>query len=249
MAQRRYQITKYRLSNVVNPDQLIMTFKHNIYETLDFDTTPTRANMPIFGVDTSFLANVTGWAENVQRFEMVEFLSGKLTLYVYNNIVDSVYLISGDNPYRAQRENPLFVGYYPYRNAISYSGNAVVESPPPLATSTPDMWAQTAEYPGYSIKIVNTTSSAKNIQKFRWKMSQKNFKSMKADPSNFQIETANIGTTGAIPANNSGVTVDFGRFVYPSPGSHTSLQMGCAVLLWSLSFTVRFKQKVVVNPV
>lgn len=247
MAQRRYQITKYRLSNVVNPDELVMTFKHNIYETLQFTSIPVRANMPIFGVDTAQLANVTGWQENVDKFGIVEFLSGKLTLYVYNNCSDSVYQTS-NGTHRAQRECPLFVGYYPYRNAIGYNGVAVSESIPPLAANQPNMWARTAEYPGYSIKIVNSTSTAKNIQKFRWKMSQKNFRSMKADPSNFQIDTGSIGTAGPIPANNSGVVVDFCRFVYPDPGLHDSIQMGCAVLLWSLSFTVRFKQKVTVNP-
>lgn len=213
-------------------------------EPLPYTNTPTRVIMPIFGVDTSFLADVTGWSENVQKYEMVEFLSGKLTLYVYNNYVESLSL----DGYIGRREEPVMIGYYPFRNAIGYNGVAVAESPPPLALTQPQMWSQSAEYPGYSIKIVNSTSTAKNIKKLTWKMSQRNFKTMKADPSNFQINTASIGTTGAIPSNNSGVVIDFCNFQTPNGTGVSSRPISTAYLLWSLSFKVRFKQKVVVNP-
>lgn len=220
-----------------------MRFKHN--EFIDVASVTQRISWPVFGVDATYLPQVTGWAENVAKYDMVEFLSGKLLVY-FINAYNSVVNRGGDNVPLGQ-SNPYFiVGKYVTRNAIDYSGNVVAESPPPAPVSAATLWEQTAEYPGYACKLVGPVQSAKCTQRFKFKMKQRSFKTMKADPSNFQIRTSDIGTTGEFPLNRAGVTIDVCR-LGPQPSNTVNLSPFHVLL--SYTFMVKFKQKKLVNPV
>ena len=79
-AQRRYQKTRYRVNNLITPDELIVAFKRNGYQEYR-TTTSHNFQYSVFGCLPAEWAAFLNIHEVASRFKMVEFLSGSLTLY------------------------------------------------------------------------------------------------------------------------------------------------------------------------
>lgn len=180
-AQRPYQITRYRIPNVLNPDELIMKIKWNHYFYYNpVATLVERIELPVNGATIAELQASQNFNENAARFNQIEFLSGKLSLYIINEGLNNHPDTGAFYP------TYLMIGMHTRRRW--FDANLVEQSEaiipkPDFFTS---MWTQSAETPGYSVRLVNYITSGKGIQKLAFRASKESFRTLKANPTSFQ---------------------------------------------------------------
>lgn len=187
------------------------------------------------------------WSEfqNIQevasKFKMVEFLSGSLTLYFFNNLQEQKVVEGSNSTVGFQSPVTVFVCYQTARRwlpEISPSG-VQQEILFPDVTNKESAWEYTSELPGVSGKFITNAGGGKPVQKLRWKFTQKSWKTLKADPTGFQVnldEDGNLSPTGQpfYPLNNGVVKVAFDL------GDLTSI-MGALEMYGSQRLLLRFK--------
>ncbi|MEM3715473.1 MAG: hypothetical protein QXF82_11050 [Nitrososphaeria archaeon] len=145
---------------------------------------------------------------------MVEFLSGSLTLYLFNNFQQ--IWVNQENTIGFQTPVTIFVCYQTARRWLPEVPSTGIQQEILFQniTSKQHAWETTSELPGVSGKFVTNAGGGKPIQKLRWKFTQKSWKTLKADPTGFQVsleEDGNLYTTGQLfyPLNNGVVKVAF----------------------------------------
>lgn len=231
-AQRPYQITRYRIPNVLNPDELIMKIKFNDIVSIDPANATTRIIYPVNGSRLSELTRTTNFASNAAKFRQVEFLSGKLSFYIINQGFGRLSSL-GIPSY-------LMIGMHTIRRWYDEDLTAQTETVISQPTNFNNMWQGSSETQGYSIRLVNTITSGKGIQKLAFKGSKSSFKTLKANPTGFQ-ENLPLPTTDpdrVFPANSMEAHVDL---CFISDGNAATETAQNTVVLVSRTILVRFK--------
>lgn len=178
-SQRPYQITRYHIPNVLRPDELIMKIKVNF--AVDWEETNYRAEYPVNGARVSELLLSHNFTEYMNRYNQIEFLSGKLSFYMINQ---SLRQTSSTNSTPSPQY--FMMGMHTQRRWVDDEGseqNEAIIAPP---DDYKEMWEETSEIPGYSVRLVNYITSGKGIQKVSFKASKSSFKSLKANATGFQ---------------------------------------------------------------
>lgn len=220
LAQRRYQRTKYRVNNMITPDELVVSFKRNGFQRFASNT-PTNLLFSVFGCQAAEWPDFQNITEVAKKFKMVEFLSGSMSLYFFNNMQKYIFETPPEGSLAVTAPTTLFVAYQTARRWQPQTGTSGIKQAPqqeilfPDVTSKTDAWSYTAELPGVSGKFICNAGGAKPSQKLKWKFTQKSWKSLKADRTGFQ---ANIDPTDGslqpsaepyFPVNNAVVKLGF----------------------------------------
>lgn len=180
-AQRPYQVTRYRIPNVLNPDELIMKIKFNtVLYHYPNTPIPTRFELPVNGSSVGELLQSHNFTDNAAKFNQIEFLSGKLSFYIINEGLTS------DPDYRIPIPSYLMIGMHTRRRWYDANLQEQSEALIPKPDSLESMWNQSAETPGYSIRLCNYITSGKGIQKLAFRASKRSFDVLKANPTSFQ---------------------------------------------------------------
>lgn len=139
---------------------------------------PTRFEIPVNGATLGELTQSHNYVENAEKFRQIEFLSGKLSFYIINE--------GFRNDGNTSIPSYLMIGTHTSRRW--YDANLVeqTEAIIPKPDSLESMWTQSAETPGYSIRLCNYITSGKGIQKLVFRASKKTFEVLKANPTSFQ---------------------------------------------------------------
>lgn len=217
-AQRRYQITRYRVNNLIAPDELIMKFKWNRLNTIT-NGTPNNFIFPIFGIEASQLSGIHNWAQQAANYRQVEILSGSLVLYIFNNMVNTTQ--PPDSNLITNSGCTALTAHKTFRIWEDQDGVEQQENIMPDILTKVSGWETLGEMPGVSMRFITSGSGQKNVQRYKFKYTQKSFKKgLKADPTKFQADIATLGTTDPFPKNRGlvkfGVDISdanvFGRF-------------------------------------
>lgn len=229
-AQRPYQKTRYRIPNVLTPDELVMKVKWNNYVIIHKPTELPRLEYPVNGARYSELLKSHNFNENAGKFKQVEFLSGKLSFYVINQAE-----FEADN-YRFPHY--MMVGNYSARRWVDENLEHQTEAIIPKPESANKMWEEIAEIPGYQVRLVNYLTSGNAIQKIAFKASKASFKTLKANPTGFQVNLPITYTdqSDIFPTNAMTGTIDLAVV-----GDDWSDQFNETVVLVSRTILVRFK--------
>lgn len=210
-AQRPYQKTRYRINNIIAPDELVMDFKWNQFSPLQFASSHNiqTTTFPVFGINSSYFGEVKNFNENAMKYKQVEFLSGKLTMYIFNN---SKLYYRNDTVNEGEFEESVpttaMVAYQTARTWTDQSGQSVSEALIPMpALPNPNptgktrmhlMWEEIAEMGRVSCKFISNGGGSKISQKLKFNAKQSTFKSLKADRTGFQLNIPEPAS-GAIP--------------------------------------------------
>lgn len=179
-------------------------------------TTTSSQNIQysVFGVLPEEWTAFSNIKEVASRFKMVEFLSGSLTLYFFNNLQQT--WIVPDNPIGYQAPVTVFICYQTARRWLSEVTPSGVQQEIlfPDITDKETAWEATSELPGVSGKFITNAGGGKPVQKLKWKFNQKSWKTLKADPTGFQCNLdvdGNLTDTGQpyYPLNNGIVKIGF----------------------------------------
>lgn len=238
-AQRPYQVTRYRISNVLNPDELIMKIKFNTVHTYDLRSTETlRLDYAVNGATIQQLSNTQNFADNAAKFSQIEFLSGKLSFYIIN---EGLRLASPSSGSTGPYPFPVYlmIGMYTRRRWYDEQLQEQVEAEIPKPENFVEMWTESAETPGYSVRLCNYITSGKGIQKLVFRASKSSFKDLKANPTGFQ-QNIPLPTTNpnlVLPSNAMTAIVDI---VDTSPIDDEP-RLETVKILVSRTLLVRFK--------
>lgn len=224
------------MNNILNPDELTMTFKNNIRIT--HATGDVFSNIfNVFGFTGNQGAATHNWNNVSTQFKSVEFLSGSLTLYVMN--CTSTFLNAGSGAIIVPNANNIFMVYKTARKYQSYTGTAHEEEFFTDPTTKKNSWEITAEQPGVSGKFVGGTyTGTTNVQKLKWKFNQKSWKNLKADRTGFQVALPLPANSNVYPLNSARVKLAFD----PTDQSNDVFS-GRVVIYASQNIKVRFKGK------
>ncbi len=225
------------MNNILNPDELVMTFKRNNSDIMS--TTTKFYDEYVFGTSAVYWSEFQNLVTQANRFNQVEILAGSLTVYVYNNQVNVFEPISGSQN-SIITPNTALILTQPYRIWLDENENPTSE----ISFEDPDnksaAWRTTSEMPGVRGKFV-CNAGQKNVQKMKWKFNQKSWKRLKAIKTGFQLKL-NAGQ----PEIPSGLT-DFPSNCAKVKISITSNNTGGAnirggtEIYFSQTMTLRFK--------
>lgn len=203
------------MNNLITPDELVVSFKRNGYQKLAL-TTPYNLQYSVFGVLKEEWTAFQNIQEVAKQFKMVEFLSGSLNLYLFNNLSYQKLVEASGSVVGFQVPTTIFVAYQTARRWLPEITPSGVQQEIlfPDVTDKTHAWEFVSELPGVSGKFISNSGGAKPIQKLRWKFSQKSWKTLKADPTGFQCNLdadGNLSDTGQpyFPLNNAVVKVAF----------------------------------------
>lgn len=176
-AQRRYQRTRYQVPNVITPDELIMTVKMNKREGF---VGTKRITALVNGFNFDDIPNYHNLQGNMDKFEQMEILAGSYSVY---------FVLMGTYSGISGQTNPdaVLIGSYPSRRWVDASLEYKRENVPDAATSSTNMWEELSEIPGYKINFLQSQYSSHGIKKLRWKASKKNWRTLKANPTSWQM--------------------------------------------------------------
>ncbi|AGO61977.1 hypothetical protein [Circo-like virus-Brazil hs1] len=227
--QRKYQKTKYQIPNVLVPDELVMKVKRNWVITTARGV--NRIILPINGLQKGDVEEYFNLSKNMAKFKQIEFLSGKVSIYPrphYRTVRDrNIELV-----------NDTMVGYFTARQWVDQDLELQNELVIPKQESYITMWTESAETPGYGIKLLKN-AYCDNRSKFGFKGSKKDWKTLKANPTSFQENLPFDGTANDyVPKNIKLLYLDYTELV----GNELDQTDGSAMIfLISHSLLVRFK--------
>lgn len=163
-----------------------------------------RFEFPVNGATLEQLQASQNFMDNAAKFRQVEFLSGKLSIYVINeglvshpdsNVTIPSYMMIGTHTQRRW-----------FDATLQEQHEAAIAKP----SYWTGMWNTSAETPGYSVRLVNYITSGKGIQKLAFKASKSSFKRLKANPTAFQHNLPLDTTEPNViyPSNVMNATID-----------------------------------------
>lgn len=237
-AQRSYQITKYRVNNLITPDEIIMPFKwHNVI--IHSGNATGHYILPAFGIRVGDLAEISGWAQNAANFKQVEFLSGSTTIYAFDNTMAWQARTIGQVQGLNFLTTPAVTAYKTARRWTDQDNKLVEE----LRLTPPDdkhtLWTISAEQPGVSVNFLNSYQGQKNSQKYKWKFNKSSFKGLKYDPTGFSVDFSTTRPDNDIIPNNM-AQIDFLVDLWNGSLADTQLS-GALTMFISYKFYVKFK--------
>lgn len=174
--------------------------------TVNTDTDDaSRFVIPVNGSLVSQLSETQNFTQNAARYRQVEFLSGKVSFYIIN---EALYR-GGSN--QIPVPGYLMIGMYTRRRWYDQQLEEQVEAEITKPETSEDMWKESAETPGYSVRLCNYITSGKGIQKLSFRASKSSFDVLKANPTGFQVNLPldpSIPNNTVLPGNVMDATVD-----------------------------------------
>lgn len=238
-AQRKYEITKFNVNNLLRPDELTMSFKRNYLVGIGPGGT-VRNEYFIFGSYYSDLTAFENWTEMSQQYKQVEFLSGSLTMYVFNNVVGVTEDGDGTNhPTSTQ----AVLAYKTMRQWRDENGDNETESGMgQIPQGKLGLWNTVSERPGVSMKFVQSGATGQpNMQKLKWTANQHSFNRLKADRTGFQVNRETMEFGERYPHNSMIVDLAFNADAIDiGKENYGAIQVYVSQKIW-----VRFKGRMV----
>ncbi|AGO61981.1 hypothetical protein [Circo-like virus-Brazil hs2] len=230
--QRKYQKTRYQIPNVIVPDELVMKIKRNWH--FESGNALERTIIPINGIRKSDFPEYFNLAANMQKFKQIEYLSGKVTIYVRPYYEDTIWLETNT----LKKVNDMMIGYFTARQWVDESLELQNEIVIPKQDNYASMWRESGETPGYGIKFIKNAYNDKR-HKFGFKGSKKDWKTLKANRTGFQDNLPlDTTTTGFSPQNIKLLHLDYTEV--GMPGTET-LNGSRFIFFCSHTVLVRFK--------
>lgn len=220
-SQRPYQYVKHQISNVLTPDELVAPFKSNLYRIFTGDSVnENRFQLIVFGIRANNLTLYENLPEVASQFRQFEILSGKNTVYMFNQSTADRFTLNGDNrAYHGSRNSTGVVAYMPFRVWEDYDGEMQREvqmfdplGGDPIPGTKTGLWERFSEVPGVQIRFVRAGPGVdNNMQKLKFTASQNSFKRLKANKTGFQanITTEDPGAQFGVPNNAMAVDLMF----------------------------------------
>lgn len=138
-----------------------------------------RYTIPINGFRKGDISEYHNLQQNLAKFKQVEVLSGSVSLYMRPGIKMS------HDPEEATVLIGGVLGHQTIRNWVDQNLEIQEELIVPKTSTRAEMWTYSSEIPGYGVKFLPTIYT-KDIKKFKFKASKKDWKILNANPTGFQ---------------------------------------------------------------
>lgn len=186
------------------------------------NATVGRVSYPLNGIRKDKITDYHNLFGNMGKFKQIEFLKGDLKIYL---------LVEGGIASGSSRYNTGMMGYSTQRFWVDDQLEIQSELVIPKPETVSRMWTVSSEIPGYGVRFIKSPYSSK-INKYKFKGSKKDWKTLKANPTGFQVnlplpEDDPVDTT--YPKNikllhlDLGETLNDSRVAYQVYTSHTVL--------------------------
>lgn len=137
-----------------------------------------RVSYPLNGIRKDKITDYHNLFGNMGKFKQIEFLKGDLKIYL---LVETSMSTS-----TTLRVNSGMMGYSTQRFWVDDQLEIQSELVIPKPGNVGDMWAVSSEIPGYGVRFIKTALNA-NINKYKFKSSKKDWRTLKANPTGFQV--------------------------------------------------------------